>query len=30
MYAGQGVGAIGAVESAAEIVERFATTLRAS
>ena len=30
MYAGQGVGAIGAVESAAEIVERFAATLRAS
>ena len=30
MYAGQGVGAIGAVESAAEIVERFAAALRAS
>ena len=30
MYAGQGVGAIDAVESAAEIVERFAATLRAS
>ena len=30
MYAGQGVGAIGAVESAAEIVERLAAALRAS
>ena len=30
MYAGQGVGAIGAVESAGEIVERFAAALRPS
>ena len=30
MYAGQGVGAIDAVEPAAAIVERFAAALRAS
>jgi hypothetical protein len=30
MYAGQGVGAIDSVESAAAIIERIATTLRPS